>query len=852
MGGDPGLGGAWRLFVRLVLRPLWRHPLLTSLNVLSIALGVAVVASIQMANRSANDAFRATVRLVTGEADLEMRGRIPEEFLFLASKQPGVRSAIPTVEWIALAPDLPGGFVRVLGVDPFAGQEFRPFAVEGAEGDSLDLERWLRDPSALAVFPGWKQLSESESIRLETPRGPQDFQVAFRLQPREQGGEEDARLVAMDLAWAQEAGDLVGYLTSVQILLEEGADGEIVAEALRQLVPGDVVVQTPVGRTRQTEGLLASFQLNLTALSMVSLLVGCYLIYNTVAASVLRRRTEVGILRSLGAGPVLLRGMFLAEAAAAGLVGAVLGLFLAWPLAGVLTALVAQTISSLYVLLAVDRVVLTPPMVAGGLLLGVVAALAAAWIPSREAWRVDPREVLHPGHLAERVQPRVVPQLLGGLVLLGLAWLTGWGALQWHSGWLGFGSAFCVIAGFSLCVPWISRTLLSPVARSLAGISIAASLGAQNLLRSLHRNSITVAALAAAVAMLVSISVMIYSFRGSVTTWMDRTLVADLFVAPAANEVAGPQFFLDPELLRMVAEHPTVQEVATFREIPIVFGGEKTSLGVFRGEARGELDFVEGDSARRTELSTQPGHVAVSESFANRFGVGAGDSIELPLPKGSKPFVVAGTYRDYTRDAGTVLLTVENYLAAGGEDRPQSAGIFLQSGSPPDEVRELLEAWSEKTLPLSIYLNRELKTRVGEIFDQTFAITGVLRLIAIVVAVCGVLLSLGILVQERSREIAVLRALGASRGQVLRTVLSEAGLLGALASLVGMASGAGLALVLTYVINKAFFGWTVDLAYPWDFLAWTPVWVLATALLAALWPAWRATMIQPAEALRVE
>jgi putative ABC transport system permease protein len=141
---------------------------------------------------------------------------------------------------------------------------------------------------------------------------------------------------------------------------------------------------------------------------------------------------------------------------------------------------------------------------------------------------------------------------------------------------------------------------------------------------------------------------------------------------------------------------------------------------------------------------------------------------------------------------------------------------------------------------------------VGEIFDQTFAITGVLRLIAIVVAVCGVLLSLGILVQERSREIAVLRALGASRGQVLRTVLSEAGLLGALASLVGMASGAGLALVLTYVINKAFFGWTVDLAYPWDFLAWTPVWVLATALLAALWPAWRATMIQPAEALRVE
>jgi len=845
-------GGFLHILHRLLLRPLVRHPLLAGLNILSIALGVAVFSSIQIANRSANAAFRNTVALVSGQADLEVRGRIPEETLPRIAALPGVLRATPTVEWIAPLPDHPGEFLRILGVDPFSSGEILSFALAGPDGGAPDLEAWLREPDSLAVFASFLRTDSAGSVRLETPGGILEFTVRFLLQTDAGGIEEDSRLAAMDISWAQEAAGLIGLLTSIQLDVKEEAQLEQVRDAVAALLPGDVTVQPPAGRTKQTEGLLASFQLNLTALSMVSLLVGCYLIFNTVSASILRRRTEIGILRSLGASPVFLRSIFLLEAGLAGFVGAILGLILSVPLAGFLTSLVSRTISSLYVLLSVERIVLSPWLILAGLFLGVLAAVSAAWFPSTEAVRVDPKHVLHPGHLLEKSIPPPTRQFIGGLLCLVLAALTGWMALVFSTGVIGFFSAFFVITGFSLCLPLLTRKTSAPAAILFHGRLVPISLGLQNLSRSLYRNSVTIAALAAAVAMLVSISVMIHSFRGSVAEWMERTLVADVFFAPAVNTIAGHQNFLNPVLLEKVRSHPAVQELATFREVPLLFRGHAAALGVFSGSARGELDFIEGGNDERAQQLTQPGRVAVSESFANRFGVRAGEEILLPLPAGNLPFQVVGTYRDYTRDSGMVLLSADNYFAAGGDDSVHSGGVFLKDGADASVFARELGTLDSDGSTLSIYVNRELKERVGEVFDQTFAITGVLRLVAIVVAVSGVLLSLGILINERAREIGVLRSIGASRPQIMAMVLGEAGAVGLLAGMVGLLSGSTLALVLTYVINKAFFGWTVTLAYPWIFLAWTPVWVIAAALAASLWPAWRAATLSPSVVVRYE
>jgi putative ABC transport system permease protein len=841
-----------RLFWRVILRQLPRHPMLALLGLLSIALGVAVVGAIHLANQSANNAFRQTVSLVAGEADLEIRGRIPDQLLPQVASVPGIRSATPAVEWIGLAPGIPGGYVRILGIDPFSSGTLRPFTLSAPDGGPPDLEAWLREPDAVAVFPAFMESGVAGDIIVQAPSGSKPLRVEFLLEPADSVDRGDPRLLAMDIAWAQEAGDLLGYLTSIQVELEQTANREEVAAALREILPGDVSVQTPLGRTRQTEGMLASFQLNLTALSMVSLLVGCYLIFNTVSASVVRRRTEIGVLRSLGTPTSWIRAIFLLEAAVVGFVGSVLGIVAALPLANILTGFVAQTISSLYVLMSIEKLAISPWMFVGGLLLGTGASVVSAWIPSREALDVDPREVLHPGHLEEKQAPLGVVWFWSGLGLLACAAATGWFALGQSWGVLGFAAAFLVVAGFSLLVPLLLRQLSALVARPLLNVSAPLSLGWQNLGRAIRRNSVTIAALAAALAMLVSISVMIHSFRGSVDSWMNRTLVADVFFAPAANEIAGTGQFLPPDLLKELESLADVAEIATFREIQIEFAEELSSLGIFSGRARGSFDFLGGNGGQKNAAMLQPRHVAVSESFATRFGIRDGAVITLPMPAGETGFTVAGVFRDYTRDSGTVMISLENYLAAGGENRPQSAGVFLQAGSAPAQVLSFLEAWSEKAVPLSIYENKELKKRVGEIFDQTFAVTGVLRLIAIVVAVTGVFFGLGILVNERAREIGVLRAIGASRPQVLRTVLAEAAGIGLAASVVGLLSGAGLSLVLTYVINKAFFGWSVDLSYPLDFLVWVPAWVISASILAALWPALRAASTRPAEALRYE
>jgi putative ABC transport system permease protein len=356
----------------------------------------------------------------------------------------------------------------------------------------------------------------------------------------------------------------------------------------------------------------------------------------------------------------------------------------------------------------------------------------------------------------------------------------------------------------------------------------------------------------AAIAMTVGVSVMIYSFRASVGTWIDRTIQADLFLTLAANEQAGFHAELVPDLISWIAAQPDTESVDTFYEKRVPFRGEEVFLGVISGHMRGELAFIGGNDAEKAALLREPGYITVSESFANRHKTKEGDVIGLDAPAGPVRFTVAGVYSDYTRDQGVILIDRKNYAAHWPAPGIHTAGVHLRDGTDAaalaDEIREKFGANAE----YAIYDNASLRARVLEIFDQTFAITYVLRTISVIVAVVGVSLGMATLVTEREREIGVLRAVGASARQVRRTFVAEAALVGVTASVVGLAAGACLAMVLTWVINLAFFGWTVQLRYPWELLAWTPVWIIATAAFAGLLPALRASRIEPATALRSE
>ena len=830
-----------RLLWRQILRPALARPLLPALNILGIAAGVTVFLAIQMANRGALASFQNAVGLVAGRAHLEIRGDLPEGIFPAVKTTEGVASATPLVEGIATLPDQPGEYLRILGIDPFTGTDMRVFEISDRGGGELDLEEWLREPDALAVAG-----EKKEPFRVLAGGASKTLRPVFELKTDDVGVASDPRLAAMDIGWAQQLLGLQGRLTSIQILAEDPLDLEPLVGKLRAIAPPDAVIGPPSRRGGETEQMLAAFQLNLTALSLVSMVVGVYLIYNSLSASVVRRRHEIGVLRACGATKAEVTGLFLGESLVCGFLGTLLGIVLAGPLAVLLSAPVGQTVSSLYTLVSIDRLQITPAQIALAFAFGLGASLVAAWRPAREAASCDPAIVLRQGSMGEgdATARGWAPWGVAGLLLSAL---LSWMALREGGRFLGFAAIGFLIAGFSLLVPFVVRIF----ARLATGPGWMVRLASQHLVRSLHRNAVTIAALAVGAAMTVSVSVMIHSFRASVERWLGNTLSADLFIAPAANEITGLQNFLPPGAVDWIRSEPRVKEVGTFREIVVPWGGRSATLAVIDGKARGALEFLQGGPGAAAEFS-KPGKAAVSESFSNRHGTKPGDVLEFSSPTGPARFEVVGVIRDFTRDSGLVMIERSNFSAHWSDTRLHSLSIILNNPAEASVLAEDFRQALGRDGEFAIYTNSDLRRRVLEIFDQTFAVTSVLRTIAVVVAVAGVLLSLSTLVLEREREIGVLRSQGASPGQIRGLVLAEASMVGLLSSVVGILCGAAMAMILTWVINKAFFGWTIDLRYPWGVIAATPLWILPAALLAAWLPATRASRIPPARAIRFE
>ncbi len=833
------------LFLRQGLRALARHPLLVLLNVLGIALGVAVFLAIQIANRSANESFRAGIELVAGRANLEVRGDLDERSFPKIARLDGVRSATPLVEGVVTLPEHPEEYLRIIGIDPFSGAQLRTFALLGADRAKIDLETWLREPAAIAISRDYADRvlpKVGYPIRVQAGGSLRELRPMFAIEPATAAG--DPRIAAMDIGWAQELLHRQGSLTTI-LLLVAPEKLDAVREAIRKLVPADAEVSSPSNRGGQIESMLGAFQLNLTALSLVSVLVGAFLIYNTISASVVRRRTEIGILRALGASRAEVRLLFVGEAALSGIAGSIVGAVLALPLAAAVSAPLTQTIRSLYILTSVERLYLSPWQFAEAFAVGLGTALLASWIPASEAARTKPAQALHPGSAMEQ-SPKLSQKCIAiGSGLLAAAACIGWATLRFHLPALGFTSALCVLGGFSLLVPVTIRAC----SRMCHGGPRFLGLAAANLSRAIHRNAVTVAALAAAIAMTVSISVMIHSFRTSVDDWIDATLVDDLFISPAEHDSGAT---LPAEAESWLAGQAGVTHLAMRADTAVFFRGDSVEMAVVDGAGPESLRFLGRDKPRQYQDFSAGDSVIVSEPFANRFGVRRGESIELRTPRGPAAFRIAGVFQDYARSDGMIMIRKENFERHWNAVGAESIALSLDSSANPGAIGDAFRARFAAQGQFSIFSNRALRAKIFDIFDQTFAVTLVLRVISIIVAVTGVLLSLLILAAEREREIGVLRAIGASRGQVVGLFLCEAGLIGLVAGIVGIASGACLAMVLTWVVNKAFFGWTIQLSYPPEILLSTPLWIIPAAIFAALLPAWRAACVPPARAVRFE
>jgi putative ABC transport system permease protein len=450
-----------------------------------------------------------------------------------------------------------------------------------------------------------------------------------------------------------------------------------------------------------------------------------------------------------------------------------------------------------------------------------------------------------------RLVPRVA--LAGvGLILAGLALVP----VSGRSIGLGFVALFTVVVGFSLCVPLALKGLshaLGPLLARLAGAQ--GRLAARGLVASISRTGLAAAALTVAVSATVGVGIMIDSFRGSVSAWLENTLASDLYVsAPSASSGLGDGT-LPTGLAEAIAALPGVAEMSQGRSVRVQARAGPVALLALEGSSRSRRGFrFLGETAGDLWPRFQNGDlVLVSEPYAYRQGLATGDTVALFTPQGWRDFEVGGVFQDYGSDSGMLVLARGTYAQLWGDPEVATLGVVADEGTDRQTLLERVRALAaDYPEPVEVRDNRSIREGSLEVFDRTFAITRVLRLLAVGVAFVGVLSALLALQLERGRVHAILRATGMTPGQLAGLILLQTGSLGLAAGLLALPLGWIMGDLLIHVVNVRSFGWSLDRIVPASALALGPALALTAALLAGLYPALRAARTDPAAALREE
>lgn len=854
-----------RLFKAVILRHLAGQRLRAATSVVAVALGIAVIVAVRLTNASSVRGFEAAVELVSGSTSLEIvgtTGAFDETRLAGLAwlREYGDVSPVIDGELVALPESGAPERLRLLGVDILREPPFRRYDLSGSDVAAgtnrfLDL---LLEPDAIVLterFARDRHLEVGSRVRMLAGDGLRAFTVRGLLEDEGPARVLDGRFALMDIAAAQLAVSRLGHLDRVDLRLAPGLDIAQTAARIAERLPPGLRVQQPSDRAAQVATMLEAFQLNLQALSYIALLVGLFLVYNTVSVSVIARREEVGTLRALGASRTTIRLLFLGEAGVLGVAGWLLGVVGGRLLARTAIALTSTTVQTLYVATAAASPALTAGEVLFAGALGVPLALLAALVPASEAAAIPPVAAIRGRDPDEAVPEdrRRGSRGLTVLLLAGAAWMATRPPVDGRP-IFGWAAAACVAFGAAFLVPStlrITTRAVSGVVRRL--FQLESWLANANLAAGIPRIGISVAALAMSLSMMVAIAVMIGSFRETVLYWVGQTLQADLYVSAGGRAGRQPDFTIAPEAEAMIRAHPAVAAVDRFRREDTLYAG--APIAIAAGDypvilEHGSLLFKAPADARAA-MRAAIGHdqVVVSEPFALRHRVGVGETIELATARGPVGFQVAAIYFDYSADRGIVLFDRPTFSRYFGDRRPTSLAVYLRPGASPDEVRRELTARLGPDQGVFLQTNASLRRTVLRIFDSTFTITYALEGVAIAVAMMGMATTLLTLILDRRREIAVLRLVGAARAQVTRMIVVESLLIGFVSQALGLAVGLVLSLILVFVINVQSFGWTIQWRVPWGFLLQASVLTFAATLLSGLLPARRATRLAWAEEL---
>jgi putative ABC transport system permease protein len=755
------------------------------------------------------------------------------------------------------------GFVHILGVDILRDRSLRRYQLLQLGNNDRDITArdflfLLTDPQSIVItekFARKHQLAIDDKLPLIIGDRQREFVIRGLLRDEGPAKTLDGNFVLMDIAAAQLAFNRLGFLDRVDVKLKKELSLERAEAEISSRLPQGLQVARPASTYNQVEKMIAAFHFNLNALGSIALLVGLFLIYNTISISVLSRREEIGTLRAIGTNRRMILALFLGEALMLGIIGTIIGLGIGRLLANAAVRATATTVDTFYIASAATESAaqnsLTLMDVLFAFAIALPLSLVAALAPALEASRVRVIEAMRG---AQRLAASFNPSrkyLVTAIVLFALGFLLSRLPAIKGLPLFGYLSAVSLMFGGAFLVPHTLLFACKLVGRIVGLLfrrfKTEAKLASANLRGAIPRVSISVAALAVSLAMMVAISIMIGSFRETVTYWVNQSLVADIFARPITRNSTTVDSEIADEAIRMIQADTGVDAVHTYASQSLSYEGNLIALGSsdFSIFARhGQLLFKSPNDGRQRMLeATGKDEIIVTESFALKFNKQVGDTVELATDRGAQRFSIIGIYYDYSSNRGTIAMDTETHDKYFTKARPVSLSIYLKADEDSEATRDRLAQTVGNRFQLIITTNATIRNEVMRIFNSTFAITYALELIAIVVAGLGVISTLITLILERKAELAMLTFLGSSRAQIRRMIVIEALLIGVVSEAVGAIIGTLLSLILIYVINVQSFGWTIQFSFPTLFLLQSAIAILLVTALAGLYPAARASRI---------
>jgi len=802
-----------------VLQPLAANAGRVVLSVAGIALGVAMGTAVHLINDSAAQEFRRAMQSLAGEADMVVRGPragFDEQLYPEIARLPEVAAVSPALE-VEVPVAGKDEALKLLGLDPFRAGQVQPSLMAGL-GPHL---RQLFSQDAVLLSPAaadWLGVGEGGVVTVYAGTKARALRVIGLLSAEAYR----QRVAIMDIGAAQPLLGRLGTVNRLDIRLRPDADTEAFRARLELLLPPGVKAGTPELEAERGAAASRAYRLNLNMLALVALFTGGFLVFSTLALAVMRRRRELALLRVLG---VTRRGMVavvLLEGVLIGVVGAGLGIALGRLLAGVVVGRLGADLGAGYFSLLQVELRADPAALAVLFGLGVAAAVLGALVPGIGSAAVPPARALRAGDTAAAMggTGKIWPGAVLMLVAAALAFAPSAGGIP--------------IPGYlSIALLLVGAVLLTPRAGSLAlGLlrprrPVPAWLALEQLRGQPAQTSLSMAAMLVSVSLMVSMSIMVASFRQSLDDWLARVLPADLYLRSAPG---GESAYFTPEQQARIRATPGVGDASFLRNQTVWLDARRSPVSLL---ARN----VDPSRPERTlplvgtwtpPAAGQPPPVWISEAVQDLYGFRVGETLSIPLNGRHWPFTVAGVWRDYARQNGAIVMEWDIYQRVTGDRLANDAAIWLAPGQDRAAVEEALRAQLPDAGGLEMVETGRIRAISLAVFDRTFAVTYGMETVAVLIGLFGISVGVGSQVLARRGEFGMLRHLGLTRRQIASMLALEGGVASVLGIAFGGALGWVVSLILVHVINRQSFHWSMDMHAPWAGLA-----ALAAVLIAA-------------------